>query len=92
MDMTSTMGMRSALLSWAKPPTSAKRSRSPNAWNCALQNSGVMLAVSDGMPSHLGPGISIFCPFWTKNWLSLFSSKRETTLLVGMGGVSEVGI
>ena len=48
--------------------------------NWLVQNSGVMLLLSWGIPSNLGAGISIFLPFWTKNWVSLFSLNWVTTL------------
>ncbi len=78
--MTRTMGTRSAALSWSKPPTSAKRSRSSNALNWAVQNSGVMSELSLGMPSQVGGGTSIFLLFWTKNWVSLLGVNWVTTL------------
>jgi len=80
MDMTRTMGTLRAELSWSKPPTSAKRSRSSKALNWAVQNSGVMALLSFGMPSQVGAGISIFLPPWTKNWVSLFSLNWVTTV------------
>jgi len=64
-DITSTIGMARALFSCGKPPTSAKRSLSPNALNWFVQNSGVMALLAE-MPSNPGGGISIFLPPCTK--------------------------
>ena len=78
--MTRTMGRAKAALSCSKPPTSLKRFLSSKAVNWASQNSGVMALLSEGTPSTEGGGISMVLPSWTKNWLSLFSSNRVTTL------------
>ena len=79
MDMTRTMGTAKAALSCSKPPTSLKRFLSSKTSNWESQNSGVM-ALLAGRPSKVGAGISMFLPSWTKNWLTLFCSKRVTTL------------
>lgn len=73
------MGILRASFRAGKPPTSSKRLRSPKTSNWVEQRSGVMLLL-EGRPSHVGPGISIFWPFWMKYCERLFSSKRVTTL------------
>lgn len=80
MDMTSTMGIDSASLRAVKPPTSPKRSRSSKAMGPASQNSGLMVLVSEGMPSTLGTGTSMVLPSWMKIWYMLSVSKRVMTL------------
>lgn len=80
MDMTSTIGIDSASLRTEKPPTSPKRSRSSKAMGAASQNSGLMVLVSDEMPSTLGTGTSMTLPSCTKIWYMLSCSKRVMTL------------
>ena len=48
----------------------------------ASQNSGLMVLVSEGMPSTLGTGISMVSPSWMKIWYMLSVSKRVMTLKV----------
>jgi hypothetical protein len=90
MDMTRTMGIWRAALSWGNPPTSSKRLRSSKAVKAAEHSSGVMSAVAGAPSQAVGAGVSIFWPFWMKNCVSLFGWKRVTTLLsrsaYGLGG------
>ncbi len=76
--MTSTHLLERAEFMAVQPPISAKRSRSPNALNWLVQNSGVSaLPVT---PSIVDAGMSIFLPPWTKNWVILLEANCVTTL------------